>query len=259
MGFFYFDESVHSRGDFTLGAFAYSETSLDQHVAEALDQSGLNPYEDEFKSGSLMARHPEQAHARSLLKSIARKHCRVGIVTAPASPNTLGLEAMLGLSKIVSTNSFRSPSHDVFFDEGIFTASDDSRRLASQFCSAQNCRFHLEQRSDKILGLQVADLIAHTCATMLLARIGLVKKTIKAGPDSGYEADSDIPLEYELWASLRNNFFAAAPPPFDSWKSQLDFTVDVASRGLHISQGCDGALREAALLEFGSMYLGCIH
>ena len=104
-----------------------------------------------------------------------------------------------------------------------------------------------------------ADLIAHACATMLLVRLGLVKKTIKAGPDSGYEADSDIPLEYELWASLRNNFFAAAPPPFDSWKSQLDFTVDVASRGLHISQACDGVVREAALLEFGSMYLGCIH
>jgi hypothetical protein len=42
-------------------------------------------------------------------------------------------------------------------------------------------------------------------------------------------------LEFELWAGLRYNFFAAAPPPVDTWKSQLDFQVDVESRGLHIA------------------------
>ncbi len=111
----------------------------------------------------------------------------------------------------------------------------------------------------KILGLRVADLIAHTCATMLLAQLGIVKKTIKAGPNSGYDPDGDMPLEFSLWATLRYNFFATSQPPYETWKSQLDFKVDVESRGLHISDSCDDAVKSAALSRFGSMYLGCIH
>jgi hypothetical protein len=111
----------------------------------------------------------------------------------------------------------------------------------------------------KVLGLQVADLIAHTCATILRAQLGSVKKTIKPGPNSGYDPDGDMPLDFGLWAGLRYNFFAAAPPPYETWKSQLDFSVDVESRGLHISTLCDNAVKNAALFRFGKMYLGCIH
>jgi hypothetical protein len=66
-------------------------------------------------------------------------------------------------------------------------------------------------------------------------------------------------LEFELWAGLRRSFFAAPPPPVDSWDSQLDYQVDVASRGLHIAEGCDSNVRDAALARFDRMYLGCIH
>jgi len=34
---------------------------------------------------------------------------------------------------------------------------------------------------------------------MLLAELGLVKKTVKAG-EKGYDPDSDMELEFELWA-----------------------------------------------------------
>ncbi len=97
------------------------------------------------------------------------------------------------------------------------------------------------------------------CATMLLAQLGLVKKTIKAGPNSGYDSDGDMPLEFSLWATLRYNFFSTSQPPYETWKSELDFKVDVESRGLHISDSCDDAVKSAALSRFGSMYLGCIH
>ena len=259
MGFFYFDESVHPKGKFALGAFAYSESSLEQPVADALRRSGLNPYIDEFKSGALMVRHPEQAHARGLLWSVIHKHCQIGIIVAPASPlEMLGREALQGLVKIVSTHSFDNPAHDVFFDEGIFPSSRTADRAAKGISSA-NCQFHFEQDSVRILGLQVADLVAHTCATMLLAQLGLVKKTIKAGPNSGYDPDGDMPLEFSLWATLRYNFFSTSQPPHETWKSQLDFKVDVESRGLHISDSCDDTVKSAALSRFGSMYLGCIH
>ena len=260
MGFFYFDESVHPKCRFILGAFAYSEDSLDGPVSDALRQSGLTPGVDEFKSGAHMDDNPRQVLTRSFLKSVFCKHCRIGIVVAPDSPRLLiGQEALHGLNKILATASFHSSSHEVFFDQGIFASAGAGQREAEITCNGHPCSFHFEQDSRKILGLQVADLVAHTCATMLLAQLGLVKKTVKAGPNSGYDPDADMPLEFELWAGLRYNFFATGPPPYDSWKSQLDFKVDVESKGLHVSSSCDESVKNAALSRFGSMYLGCIH
>ncbi len=260
MGYFYFDESIHPQGHFVLGALAYSETALDGGVADALLRSGLTPGVDEFKSGSRMDRQPAQAEARRLLKGVIQDRCRIGIVIAPdTSGAEFGYEALLGLKKVLLTNRFRSASHEVFFDQGIFTNRVAAELAASRICDGHNCNFHLEQNSIMIMGLQAADLIAHNCAMMMLAQLGIVKKKVKAGPNSGYDPDSEVELEFELWAGLRYNFFAAAPPPVDTWKSQLDFQVDVESRGLHLADSCDNEIRDAALIRFGRMYLGCIH
>lgn len=260
MGHFYFDESVHTQGDFVLGAFAYAESDLDGGVADALQRSGLKPGVDEFKSGSRMDRQPLQAEARKSLRRLLYDRCRIGIVIAPfRSRSALGDEALLGLKKILLRNRFQSASHEVFFDQGIFANRIASEVAASRAFEGQNCSFHFEQNSVMVMGLQVADLIAHTCATMMLAQLGLVKKRVKVCENSGYDPNSETELEFELWAGLRRNFFAAAPPPVDSWKSQLDFQVDVESRGLHIADSCDSKIRGAALNRFGRMYLGCIH
>jgi hypothetical protein len=261
MGFFYFDESIHKRGHFALGAFVYTEESLDGPVADALSKAGLTPSVDEFKSGALMDRYPEQARARDLLHSVIfENHCRIGVVVAPHYPClALGPEAIRGLKKILSANQFRSGSHEAYFDEGIFGTANTGERAVNAAGILQACRFHFEQDSVQVPGIQVADLVAHTCATMLLAQLGVVKKMVKSGENSGYDPDSDMELEFKLWAGLRYNFFAAAAPPIDTWESQLDFQVDVKSRGLQIADACEERVREAALIRFGSMYLGCIH
>jgi hypothetical protein len=261
MGFFYFDESIHPKGKFALGCFVYSETSLESPVSNALFESGLVPKVDEFKSGARMDRNPKQARARELLKETIYKQCGIGVVIAPDSPRkVLGAEAPLGLRKILSTIKFRSKSHEVFFDKGIFENESKAKLQADQIPSTcPPCNFHFEQDSVQVPGLQVADLVAHTCAMMLLAQLGLLTKTVKAGENSGYNPDLDLPLAFGFWAGLRCKFFAAPPPPMDSWKSQLDYQVDVASRGLHIADSCASDVRDAALARFGSMYLGCIH
>ncbi len=181
------------------------------------------------------------------------------MIAPDTSRPTFGEEALLGLKKILLANRFRSASHEVFFDQGIFTNRVAAEVAASRISDGQNCNFHFEQNSTIVMGLQVADLIAHTCATMMLAQLGLVKKKVKAGENSGYDPDSETELEFELWAGLRYNFFAAAPPPVDTWKSQLDFQVDIESRGLYIADSCGTEIRDAALTRFSSMYLGCIH
>jgi hypothetical protein len=121
---FIFDESVHPKCKFILGAFAYSEDSLERPVSDALRHSGLTPGVDEFKSGAYMDDSLEQVSARSFLKSVVCKHCRIGVVVAPDSPRFLiGPEALHGLNKILATASFRSSSHEVFFDRGIFASA----------------------------------------------------------------------------------------------------------------------------------------
>lgn len=243
-----------------MGAFVYAERDLDEAVAEALRQSGLTPRIDEFKSSALMDRSPQQACARKLLRSVVHDRCRIGIVVVPDSPRQLlGCEAFCGLKKILSANHFESTQHQAFFDQGIFAKAAIGEGVAETLGDiAPTCFF--DQDSRQVLGLQVADLVAHTCAVMLLAELGLIKKMVKAGENSGYDPDSDMELEFELWAGIRYNFFAAAPPPPpDQWESQLDFQVNVEARGLHVAAACDLAVRRAALARFGSMYLGCIH
>lgn len=260
MGHFYFDESVHPRGGFVLGAFAYSEVALDIAIADALRSVGLKPGVDEFKSGYRMDREPEQVQVRDLLKSMVSSNCRIGLVVVPEPlRHTLGNEALKGLQKILATNQFESDSHEVFFDEGIYAERGATEIVATRIRNDHHCKLHFDQDSVLVMGLQLADLLAHTCATMLLAQLGFVKKLVRAGENSGYDPDSEGPIEFKLWAGIRFNFFAAGPPPVDTWKSQLDFRVDVESRGLHIADSCGSKLREAALSCFGQMYVGCIH
>jgi hypothetical protein len=112
--------------------------------------------------------------------------CLLGIRVYGATPSvpetnrhSFGDEAVRCLDKILATNEMGNISHDVFFDEGIFPNSAYARSSVSKDCRSLNCKFHFEQNSIVVKGLQVADLIAHTCATMLLSRLGLVKKMRK--------------------------------------------------------------------------------
>ena len=149
--------------------------------------------------------------------------------------------------------------HKVFVDQGI-TVSGAARETFDDGPGAL-CELHLNQDSRLIGGIQLADLAAHSMSVMLLEQLGLVKKMVKAGENSGYDPELDIELGFELWASFRYSFFKAPQPkpgPIpDDPVGELMF--DVESYGLHIAASCDEKLREAALLRFGECYLGCIH
>jgi hypothetical protein len=260
MGFFYFDESIHPIGGFSLGAYVYSDTSLDCAVSDALRQCGLTPKKDEFKSGARKDGFPQQVRLRELLRGIVQDSCGIGVVIAPDSPREiLGREALPALNKILSTTRFKSHEHTVFFDQGIFSNVAARQRAAEAFRFAQPCELRFEQDSRTIFGLQVADYVAHTSSTMLLGQLGLIVKTVKAGENSGYNPDLDIEIAFEMWAALRYSFFSDPPPPVDTWKTQLDWKVDVAARGLHVSDLCKPTLSKAAFETFGEIYLGCIH
>jgi hypothetical protein len=248
----YIDESIHTRGGFTLGACVFGNDA-DSAVAAALNECGLHA-DEEFKSSTRMDSDSRYTHLRDELKHVAREY-RVGLVIAPSEPRYLfGTAAIDALSKFITANSLSSRRLRVFFDQGILARQPnslpDALALAEVACDCD---------SRLIRGLQIADLVAHTAATMLLAELGLVNKVVKVGEESGYGPDAEMTLEFELWASLRYQFFHADVIVPNDPDADIDLTANVADHGLFIAPECSDVLRNASLERFGTCWLGCIH
>lgn len=256
MGYFYFDESIHERAEFILGAFVYSGVDLTPMVFEKLRQVGLQPGVDEFKSSSIMSTNMQQRKLRNLLKSLLWD-VKIGLVVIPCSERQrLGSDALRGLNKIIEVNRLADRKHHAYFDEGInFQNLGGVRReLNLDRC----CVIHPQENSCSIGGIQLADLVAHTLSTMLLETLGLISKKVKAGPNSGYDPDMDIELGFELWATLRYHFFTQDQIDIDVDPLE-GFSLDVGSYAVYFSNDCSEKLKGAVIDRFGSCYMGCIH
>jgi hypothetical protein len=100
---------------------------------------------------------PEHAAARRALRGLLQG-TRVGVVVVPADRrDDLGMEALIGLEKIIRTNELTASGHDVYFDQGIIVKPD----LAGSFdrrVSVQ-CEVFLNSDSRSVGGLQVAEQI----------------------------------------------------------------------------------------------------
>lgn len=259
MGHFYFDETIQERGGFIIGAFVYSPNDVTPLVYSAIEQVGLRPGVDEFKSGARMDRNPKQSELRGRLIEIL-SNTRVGLVVVPATERALlGRHALLGLRKILSANGLAQKPHSVFLDQGITINKGDCKELLGE--TGALCEVYQSQDSKLIGGIQLADLTAHLLGGILLESLGLVSKLVRAGENSGYDPDLEIELGFELWATLRYQFFKAPHPnPGAIPEDPIgDLIFDVENYGLHISDGCPQTLKEAALQRFGTCYLGCIH
>lgn len=259
MGFLFFDDSKHPKRGFSLGAFVYTATDPTKAVHEAIARRGFQPGADEFKSSAHMGRNPKQALLREDLRQTVRHSCQLGVVVVPSEAE-LGPEALRLLDKMLQHGDLKSGRHEVFFDEGLFPSARRGEKMSQASTSFDNCQLHFEQNSKHILGIQLADLVSHTCAIMLAQTLGLVRKTVKAGDNSGDDAELDIDLGFELWAHMRYNFLSTPPPHPDNWKAEeLQPVADIQPYGLHISASVGSNLRNAAVERFGSMYLGCIN
>ncbi|MCC5648052.1 DUF3800 domain-containing protein [Nostoc sp. CHAB 5824] len=259
MGFFYFDESIHENYGFILGAFVYTHDDMQCELEQILTEHGFVPGRDEFKSSAHMGRHPEQAILREALKKVLRS-CRIGLVVLPAMErDQLDKEALQCLAKILRKNNLDNSRHLIYFDQAIFSSVTVAQCQSNHFKFKKKCTLCFEQDSKQVIGIQLADLAAHTCSTMLLETLGYVKKTIKAGDNSGYDEDENISLGFELWASIRYSFFYGDfEIPQNDWQRELA-VKDVASYGLYIAESCDRKLEQAVNTRFGDVYLGCIH
>jgi hypothetical protein len=254
---FYFDESIHQRGGFILGAYVFGPDPTEQ-VNAALASVGLDPDADEYKSSATMKGHPERQALREELHKILGLEYQYAVVVVPFYARiSLGIEALRALRQFCDANRLTRLRESAYFDQGVFTSVKEAMRVADETGVLLCADIIAEQDSRMIKGLQLADLVAHTCALMLVDALGMLPKTVKAGLDSGYDPDLDIELGFELWSRVRYQFFNGGLPRHV--ESNDDMMVEVGRYGLHIAGSCSSMLRNAALARFERQYWGCIH
>ena len=112
-----------------------------------------------------------------------------------------------------------------------------------------------------MLGIQLADLVAHTCGTMLKETLSPVPKivTLNDPNDRAYHG-KEVPLEFELWAGIRYSLLGEVKSVHASDPEHPDFaTVVMHPFGLFVDESVCTKIASAAMDRFGKIYLGCVH
>jgi hypothetical protein len=258
----YFDDSVQVRGNFAIGAFVASDEDIHSQIAQCLTRANLEPLVDEFKSSSHMSTNPSQAKARDYLKTLTSKSgVRVGLVFVPSTHRSLlGVEALKALRNFLDAGDLWHLQHKMFFDEGSFESTQIARAAARELgLDRYDISFACDSR--KILGIQLADLAAHSTGIMLLASLGLFGKTAKKDFASEGTVNSEIDIEWELWTTLRYSFLGKNKAT-DLDADEIDYDslgIETEHSGIYISSHCPSVLADAVRERFGFHYLGCIH
>lgn len=257
MAFIYLDDSKHHHFGFSLAAFVICDSDPTEHITSVFQKCGYDPEAFEYKSSSKMANDESLRALRSALKFFIARRCKIAVCVVDEDKR-LGPAALELLTSSLSHSHLKGRSHDVYFDEGLFQSSKSVSRLVEGEPRFGLCKFHFEQDSRKQLGIQLADIVAHTCSTMLLDTLGQITKQVVLNmPGHSVYDGLEVELGFEMWAGVRYAFLSNSKP-----NPQGDFdlaNVDVYPWGLFIDDGVEERIHNSAMERFGENYLGCIH
>ncbi|WP_282157220.1 hypothetical protein [Shimia thalassica] len=257
MAYLFLDDSKHHRFGFSLAAFVICDVDPKEDVASIFRDQGYDPDKFEYKSSAKMAGHTQLQALRGALKLFIRSRCMIAVCVVDGDKR-LGPAALKLLSSALSHPRLEGQAHQVFFDEGLFKSVKSGAELASEDPKLGCCEFHFEQDSQVHLGIQLADLVAHTCSMMLLETLGhITKKVVLDVPGDDLYDGQEVELGFEMWTDIRYAFLARNK---QNPKDDLDLAfVEVFPWGLFIDGSVCEQVSEAAMQRFGENYLGCIH
>lgn len=203
MGYLYFDESERTP-HFALGAFVYSDLDLNTQVKKLFFDCGLDSGEFEFKSSALFSKIKHQNDVREGIFRIVR-NCSIAIVVSENKKN-IGIESLEILSTLLNNNKLIEQPHNIYFDQGLFDGRLSLKILEKLKKEMPLCEFNFECDSKLIGGIQVSDLVAYSCGSWLLSKMGILKKAITI------QRYADAPIEHadlawEMFLRLRYLFF----------------------------------------------------
>lgn len=177
MSKYYFAETTHPRGNLLIGALLHSEANLNALVARAMRDLGLAPGEDELSTGIPSAHHPILAPLAARYRELLRKKCTLGLVVLPADHKlAMGTEALKCLARLIQASQDKAAPHDAYFPKGTFSDGFEATRLTASLHPLSRCRLHFEQRSKRVLGLQLARFASHACGVRLTECLGLATR-----------------------------------------------------------------------------------
>lgn len=259
MGNFYIDDSVHDQAGFILCACVYAPREIEQIIVDLMKSRGLDPDEFEYKSSANYSKQPELAEFRSELKELVQQRCKYGIVVLSRDEReNVGQECLLAIDQFVRANPKIDPSVSIFMDQGMFSSTNAANRMFNAL-GLKDAKFHAEQDSKQIRGIQLADLVAHMASIQLKSDMGLINKMVKAGENSGYDPDVEMELSFEMFATLRYSIFNEGNNKPQTGDQFVDAIMTVGKAGLFLSESCSNGLADSANGTFGTVYLGCIH
>ncbi|HYN81832.1 MAG TPA: DUF3800 domain-containing protein [Gemmatimonadaceae bacterium] len=247
----FFDDSHHAQGEFSLGAFVVFDGDPSEKVNQALTAFGFVPGQDEYKSSHPHAADTRWIELRRLLYRIAGA-ATIGITIAPYGDRSrFGLHTLTGLNHILNENVISRPVA-VYLDQGLFQSKHEFDKWRRESGLPDDIDLTPECDSRRVPGIQVADLVAHTCAIALLGRLGISDKTIHDDEEGEYQ------LSFEMWARLRYNFFTRNLTDPELQEEARRGLMD-SRNGLYLAPGCNEQLVQMADERFGRTWLGCIH
>lgn len=252
MGYFYFDDSIHDDAGFITGCLVYSEEDLNTKVYNALLKCGLDPEKDEHKSGKRIFGNDKLMQLRSEIFGISGLS-KIALTFVPRNKReSLFIHGLNLYYKVVENNDLPKSGNKIFFDQGIFEQKEYSKNIPIKYGE-----LFCHQDSKLTRGIQVADFLAHICSMMLKEKLGLLKKSIPAGENSGYDPEMMIDIGFTFWASIRYQYFQGLKDV--SEESAARGHMNVKDYGLLISDDFEPELKEKIQERFEYNYLGCIH
>lgn len=252
----FIDESIHDADGFVLTAAIITYENLAPQIAQLLIEAGLTPGIDEYKSHTPKANDAQSRHLRDRLGELLfDSGARIALAITPRTQlSAAGADMFALLARLRSEGALGLSQVSVWLDDGLLT------RTAKDWLQdhpSHGLRIEAKSDSKIILELQLADLVAHTAATIIRCELGPASKLVPAGPNSGYDPNDLFPLDFELWTRLRYNLAGKRAALSDA-----DEIVELSTFhafGLSISEQCSPKVREAAQKRLGTVYLGCIH
>jgi hypothetical protein len=271
----YVDESVHGESGFVATAFVFGDSSLEGAVARTLSGAGLSPEKQELKSSARMDSDPRMRAARDAILGLAGSSTRIAVSIGPYDRSTIGKHCLQALQSVLLRNGLTSTPLDVYFDEGIFASASEAERLQALFRALDNTRIHPRENSRLVLGIQVADVVAHSVGQIVKAQISGRSKEIEiGGPDTGYPEGTRAPLGWSLLMNLRHALLTRPMAhegddyPLETDPVVLDPVHDDPAEyaqhpillgwGVQVAPESESELRSAVERSLGKLWLGCI-
>lgn len=260
MAYLFLDDSKHHRSGFSLAAFAVCDADPTEEMGTLFRKHGFDPSTFEFKSSATMKDDNDLQALRNSLKSFITRNCSMALCVVDSADDTknLGPASLVLLRKALKHPQLKGRQHKVFFDEGLFKHKSAAEALTAGDEDFAGCNFYFEQDSKAVMGIQLADIMAHTCSIMLLEALGdLSKMVVLDSPGDSIYDGLEVELGFEMWAGIRYAFLSQNKP---NPKDDFDLAnVDVYPWGLFIDESVNERIAPVAMARFGENYLGCIH